>query len=169
MSLQIIAHRGASHWAPESTEPSYRLARELGADWLELDVQRSKDGVLVVFHDDHLGRTTDVAKKFPNRTQEPLGAFTYEELQQLDCGSWFNRHHPHRARPSYAGLKVLTLAEVSSLAQGHRLYLETKAAHLYPGIEKQIVDQLGPAWTEPAADGPRLIFPSFQPYRKGGV
>ena len=48
----VIAHRGASFDAPESTAAAYKLARDLGADYLELDLQRSKDGVLFVLHDD---------------------------------------------------------------------------------------------------------------------
>ena len=63
----VIAHRGASFDAPESTAASYKLARDLGADYLEMDLQRSKDGVLFALHDDNLQRTTDVASKFPER------------------------------------------------------------------------------------------------------
>ena len=63
----VIAHRGASFDAPESTAASYKLARDLGADYLELDLQRSKDGVLFALHDNNLQRTTDVATKFPER------------------------------------------------------------------------------------------------------
>ena len=51
----VIAHRGASYYAPEETEPAYLLARDLGATYLELDLQRTKEGVLIAFHDDTLG------------------------------------------------------------------------------------------------------------------
>ena len=61
----VIAHRGASYDAPEETEPAYLLARELGAAYLELDLQRTADGVLIAFHDDDLRRTTDVEAIFP--------------------------------------------------------------------------------------------------------
>jgi glycerophosphoryl diester phosphodiesterase len=61
----IIAHRGASYFAPEETGPAYLLAREMGVDYLELDLQRTKDGVLIALHDDDLRRTTNVAEVFP--------------------------------------------------------------------------------------------------------
>ena len=59
----VMAHRGASFDAPESTAPAYALARDLGADYLELDLQRTSDGVLVVVHDNDLQRTSDVAAR----------------------------------------------------------------------------------------------------------
>ena len=77
----VIAHRGASFDAPESTAASYKLARDLGADYLEMDLQRSKDGVLFALHDDNLQRTTDVATKFPERKDSPANAFTMAELK----------------------------------------------------------------------------------------
>ena len=72
----VIAHRGASFDAPESTAPAYLVARELGADYLELDLQRTKDGQLIALHDDTLERTTDVAKRFPERAKAPVSQFT---------------------------------------------------------------------------------------------
>ena len=96
----VIAHRGASYDAPESTTPAYLLARDQGADYLELDLQRSSDGVLVVVHDDVLSRTSDVAERFPERKDSPVSAFTLAELKSLDAGSWFNQAYPARARSS---------------------------------------------------------------------
>lgn len=58
----VIAHRGASFDAPEETIPAYTLARDLGADYLEMDIQRTKDGVLIALHDDVLERTTNIAE-----------------------------------------------------------------------------------------------------------
>lgn len=115
----VIAHRGASFDAPESTAAAYKLARDLGADYLELDLQRSKDGVLFVLHDDSLLRTTDVATRFPERKDSPANAFTMAELKTLDAGSWFNAAYPDRARPAFAGLKILTLDEVINIAEGN--------------------------------------------------
>ena len=83
----VIAHRGASFDAPESTAPAYLVARELGADYLELDLQRTKDGQLIALHDDTLERTTDVAKRFPERAKAPVSQFTLAELKSLDAGS----------------------------------------------------------------------------------
>lgn len=143
----VIAHRGASFDAPESTAASYTLARDLGADYLEMDLQRSKDGVLFALHDNNLQRTTDVAHKFPERKDSPANAFTMAELKTLDAGSWFNQAHPDRARPGFVGLKILTLDEIIDIAQGssqHKpgLYIETKEPQLFPGIEHDLKEQL---------------------------
>lgn len=139
----VIAHRGASFDAPESTTPAYELARDLGADYLELDLQRSRDGVLVVVHDDTLQRTSDVAERFPERKDSPVSAFTLAELKSLDAGSWFNRAWPDRARPAFAGLKILTLDEVMAIAEASParrpgLYIETKVPGQFPGIEDDL-------------------------------
>src|SRR5438270_7175790 len=61
----LIAHRGASGYAPEHTFNSYRIAMEQGADFVEQDLQVTKDGVLICLHDPDLGRTTNVAEVFP--------------------------------------------------------------------------------------------------------
>ncbi|WPN59390.1 glycerophosphodiester phosphodiesterase [Pseudomonas sp. P9_31] len=143
----VIAHRGASFDAPESTAAAYKLARDLGADYLEMDLQRSKDGVLFALHDNNLQRTTDVATKFPERKDSPANEFTLAELKTLDAGSWFNAAYPDRARPSYAGLKILTLDEIIDIAQGNPLhkpglYIETKEPKQFPGIERDLKDKL---------------------------
>ncbi|CAD5105938.1 glycerophosphodiester phosphodiesterase [Zestomonas carbonaria] len=142
----VIAHRGASHDAPESTRPAYLLARDLGVDYLELDLQRTRDGVLIALHDDNLLRTSDVAEKFPERKERPVSDFTLAELKSLDAGAWFNAAHPERARPSFEGLRILTLDEVIDIAEGgeHKpgLYIETKLPQQFPGIEKDLRDKL---------------------------
>lgn len=151
----LIAHRGASYLAPESTAAAYEIARDMGADYLELDLQRTKDGVVVVFHDSTLERTTNVSDVFPGRENDRLETFTYEELIQLDAGSWFNEQFPDRARASYVGLKILTLQEVITIAErGNNnpgLYLETKDAPYHPGIERDLLRILSTAgWLESA-------------------
>ncbi|MGE8484486.1 glycerophosphodiester phosphodiesterase [Pseudomonas sp. FP1740] len=143
----VIAHRGASFDAPESTAAAYKLARDLGADYLEMDLQRSKDGVLFALHDNNLQRTTDVATKFPERKDSPANEFTIAELKTLDAGSWFNTAYPDRARPGYVGLKILTLDEIIDIAQGNPLhkpglYIETKEPKQFPGIERDLKDKL---------------------------
>ncbi|SDZ03319.1 glycerophosphodiester phosphodiesterase [Pseudomonas sp. NFIX28] len=152
----VIAHRGASFDAPESTAAAYKLARDLGADYLEMDLQRSKDGVLFALHDNNLQRTTDVASKFPERKDSPANAFTMAELKTLDAGSWFNQAYPERARPSYVGLKILTLDEIIDIAQSnpqHKpgLYIETKEPKQFPGIEHDLKEKLQDrGWLSPA-------------------
>ena len=176
----VIAHRGASAWAPESTTPAYLAARDMGSHYLEADLQRTKDGVIVAFHDDTLERTTNAARVFPGRETESIGDFTYQELLQLDVGSWFNDAYPDKARESFAGLQILTLDEIIDIAEGGRhrpgLYLESKSAPLYPGIEEDILEILkrrGWIGTSPdlplppdglvdVARGPgRILFQSF--------
>lgn len=154
----VIAHRGASYDAPEETIPAYTLARDLGADYLEMDIQRTKDGVLIALHDDTLERTTNIAEVFPKRIKDPLNTFTLAEVKQLDAGTWFNKAHPDRARSSYAGLQILTLDEVIDIAEGGAnkpgLYIETKAPSQFPGIEadlKKNLDKRGWLTSRPAA------------------
>ena len=175
----IIAHRGASYFAPEETAPAYLLAREMGVDYLELDLQRTKDGVLVALHDDDLRRTTNIAEVFPGREMDTVDKFTFAELQNLDAGSWFNIRFPERARPSFKDARILRLENVIDIAEGrfHKpgLYIETKSARRFPGVEKQLVDILtARGWIRPlpkgvsesARTGPvlaRVIFQSFEP------
>ena len=160
----VIAHRGASYDAPESTAPAYRLARELGADYLELDLQRSSDGVLVAVHDDNLRRTSDVAERFPERQDQPVSAFTLAELKSLDVGSWFNKAYPDRARASFKGLKIQTLDEVMDIAAANPqrqpgLYIETKVPNLFPGIEADLNKALqARGWLERPG---RVVLQSF--------
>jgi len=177
----IIAHRGASYFAPEETDPAYLLAREMGVDYLELDLQRTKDGVLIAFHDDDLRRTTNIAERFPGREMDGVDKFTYAELQSLDAGSWFNKRFPDRARASFKNARILRLEEVINIAGGglHTpgLYIETKSAHRFPGLEKQLVEILtARGWITALDNGvseslatrrarvpARVIFQSFEP------
>lgn len=142
----VIAHRGASYLAPEETAPAFMLARDLGADYLELDVQRTKDNVLVALHDNTLERTTNVAQVFPGRAKENVENFTLSEVKQLDAGSWFNAKYPERARPAFAGVKILTIEEIIVLAEsGERkpsLCIEMKSPAHHPGYEDELVDLL---------------------------
>lgn len=83
----IIAHRGASGYLPEHTLEAYSMAYALGADYIEADVNVTKDGQLVVMHDTHLDTTTNVAELFPDRKREDgryyIVDFTLEEIKQL--------------------------------------------------------------------------------------
>jgi glycerophosphoryl diester phosphodiesterase len=94
--VSIVGHRGALTCAPENTMASFREALGQGADMVELDVQLSADGHVVVLHDDWLDRTTD--------GHGPLAERTLAELKTLDAGSWFD--------PRFAGEPIPTLEEV---------------------------------------------------------
>lgn len=128
----LVAHRGASAYAPEHTAAAYRLAVEQGADFVEQDLQLSKDGVLVCLHDLTLERTTNVEEVFPDRARTdaegrrswPVSDFTVRELKRLDAGSWF--------APRFAGESIPTFQEAIELLRGRAgLYPETKAPEVY--------------------------------------
>jgi len=140
------AHRRASFNAAGETAPSFKLARETGRGHLEMDIQRTKDGVLIALHDNTLERTTNIAEVYPQRAKDPLNTFTLEEIKRLDAGSWFNKAYPDRARATYAGLKILTLDEVIDIAESGKnkpgLYIETKVPAQFPGIEEDLKKKL---------------------------
>lgn len=117
----IIAHRGTEFWAPEESEAAMRWARNMGADYLECDLQKTKDGVILALHDESLLRTTDVEVIYPNRKNDYTSAFTYQELLKLDIGSWFNEANPEQARESFVGQDILTLEDVLAIAEGKRI------------------------------------------------
>ncbi|MGM8214044.1 glycerophosphodiester phosphodiesterase [Bacillaceae bacterium W0354] len=81
--MEIFAHRGASKYAPENTMPAFKLAKKLGADGIELDVQLTKDDVPVIIHDENIRRTTNGTGFVQD--------YTLEQLKQLDAGYWFSR------------------------------------------------------------------------------
>jgi glycerophosphoryl diester phosphodiesterase len=118
----LVAHRGASAYAPEHTLAAYRLALAQGADYVEQDLTLTRDGVLVCLHDDTLERTTDVETRFPDRAVAAPGDggaptkrwfandFTLAEIKTLDAGSWFD--------PAFAGERIPTFEEAIALAKG---------------------------------------------------
>ncbi|MEU3723738.1 glycerophosphodiester phosphodiesterase family protein [Streptomyces sp. NPDC031705] len=152
----VYAHRGASAYAPENTLEAVDLARRLGFDWVENDVQRTRDGQLVVVHDDTLARTTDVEELFPGRRPWRVKDFTAAEIARLDAGSWF--------APRFAGARVPTLRAYLRRAQQNRqrLLLEIKKPELYPGIEEEtleLLDETG--WLDEEHVARRLVVQSF--------
>jgi glycerophosphoryl diester phosphodiesterase len=164
----VVAHRGASYYAPEATAAAYRLAGALGADFLELDLQRTKDGKLIALHDDTLKRTTNVEHVFPTRVDQPVSSFTLAELRRLNAGEWFNKNFPDRGRASFADLKILTLEEIVEIAREspHKpgLYIETKVPEKFPGIEKDLAAELKRlGWYGAGTPDQPLLLQTFQP------
>lgn len=152
----VFAHRGASTEAPENTLAAVRRAHEQHITWVENDVQRTKDGALVVIHDATLNRTTDVEQVFPDRAPWRVADFTLAEIRRLDAGIWF--------APHFSGERVPTLEEYLRLLDRDQqgLLLELKRPELYPGIEKETVDALEKAgWLDQAHLSGRLVIQSF--------
>ncbi|MDJ1133163.1 glycerophosphodiester phosphodiesterase [Streptomyces iconiensis] len=151
-----VAHRGASGYAPENTLAAVDKADRLGIDWVENDVQRTKDGELIVIHDTTLSRTTDVEQRFPDRAPWKVSDFTAKEIRTLDAGSWFDAE--------YKGAKVPTQKEYLDRVSrnGQRLLLELKAPELYPGIERQTLKELRrEGWLDRRHTRNKLIIQSF--------
>ncbi|MBL1262650.1 glycerophosphodiester phosphodiesterase [Methylomicrobium sp. RS1] len=86
-----IAHRGARAFAPENTLEAFAKAQTFGCEMIELDVHLSRDGELIVHHDDNLLRCTDVKDRFPEQPSYCISDFTYTEIRQLDAGRWFTQ------------------------------------------------------------------------------
>jgi glycerophosphoryl diester phosphodiesterase len=136
----VIAHRGASAYAPEHTFAAYDLALEQGADYIEQDIQLTADGELVVMHDDTLDRT---ARGPAESCTGSVHDKTLEQLRQCDVGSWFNEAHPELADPAFVGLRIPTMREViERYGPDVRYYVETKAPDVQPGMEKALLDLL---------------------------
>jgi glycerophosphoryl diester phosphodiesterase len=127
----VIGHRGASGLAPENTLAAFRLAVELGADGVELDVQLSADGVPVVIHDARVNRTTNA--------RGAVSRFMVDKLQSLDAGTWFERRLARRPRTraiarrltasSFSGELLPTLEDALALFESaglERIYIELK-------------------------------------------
>lgn len=125
--VENIAHRGATGYAPENTISGFDMAVDMKADYIEIDVQRSQDGELVVIHDTTVDRTTDGTGK--------VGKLPFDYLRSLDAGSWKGEQ--------FTGEKIPTFEEVLDRYRGKvGILIELKAPELYPGIENQVADAL---------------------------
>jgi len=124
----IIGHRGASGHAPENTLAAFSRAVELGARFIETDLQLSRDSRLVAMHDDTLDRTTN--------GRGPVNRLTLAELRELDAGSWFG--------PQFAGERIPTLEEILQFARETDVvfYLEIKSSSGAWGMEHTVVGAL---------------------------
>ncbi len=123
---KIIAHRGYSGISPENTISAFENAIDIEADMIELDVQMTSDGQVVVFHDDNLLRVTGYEGR--------IADYSLEELQQMDAGKWFDS--------DFKGEKIPTLAEVLEFVQGSDvgIYLELKDIGDVEGFEETILN-----------------------------
>ena len=143
----VIAHRGASGYAPEHTFAAYKMAMEMGADYIEFDLQQTKDGVLICLHDETLDRTTNVKDVFAKRESYYVSEFTIDEIKKLDAGAWFNKVYPDKAKDEYVGLKIPTIDEAIKFIEDNgsgkfNYYIETKSPDIYPGMEEKLLEKL---------------------------
>ncbi|ADU28931.1 glycerophosphodiester phosphodiesterase [Evansella cellulosilytica] len=123
----IFAHRGAAGTHPENTMEAFKAAKLAGADGIEFDVQMTKDRVLVVIHDETVDRTTNGTGWVKD--------FTYDQLKQLDAGSWFDE--------SFQKANIPTLEEVFKWAANTSLLLNVELKNgvvQYEGIEEAVID-----------------------------
>ena len=118
---QVIAHRGDSAHAPENTVLAFRRAVQSGAGWLEMDVQRTQDGRLVVMHDETVDRTTDGSGR--------VADLTFNQIQSLHIGD-------SERVPAFE--EAIRLAKESGVG----IFPEAKNPELYPGIEAEMVAAL---------------------------
>jgi glycerophosphoryl diester phosphodiesterase len=141
---QVWAHRGASRDAPENTLAAFELAIEQGADGVELDVQLSADGALVVIHDETLDRTTDATGKVSDHS--------LAELRRVDASA---------GREGFRGVGLPTLSEALELLApaGLVVNIELKnSVEPYPGLEQKVLAALD------AFDLQRVVLSSFNHY-----
>lgn len=152
-----VAHRGASAAAPENTLAAIRAAAALGADMVELDVQRTRDGVLVLVHDTTYGRTTDARRVLPDRGPWRVRDLTLAEVRRLDAGGWHD--------PVHAGEPVPTLIEALDVAGdlGLGVQLELKLPGDHPGVVGDLLAELraAAARSAPGATRAPLVVQSF--------
>ncbi|MBO6525313.1 MAG: hypothetical protein JJ971_15905 [Balneolaceae bacterium] len=141
----VIAHRGASAYAPENTHSAFRLAIEMKAEMIELDISLSKDGVPVVVHDETVDRTT--------RATGNVGDFELEELKELETGAWFDE--------KFSGEPFPTLAEVLSYTKDKiAVNIEIKSEAVTDNAKGGIVDKALRIVKEAGVED-QIIFSSF--------
>ncbi len=130
--FQIIAHRGASAYAPENTPASFQLAEEMNANYIELDIHLTKDGEIVVMHDEDVAKTTEGSGD--------IGTYTLAQLKELSV----NTGHKERERnPVAEAYKVPTLREVfDQFGDQMNFMIELKESKNNRGIEEKLVDLL---------------------------
>lgn len=147
-----VSHRGASGYAPEHTLVSYDMGEKMHGDYIEIDLQMTKDGQLIAMHDEKVDRTTDGTGSVKD--------YTLDQIKQFDAGSWFNETYLQYAKPEYEGLKVPSLEEVfQKFGKNASYYIETKSPDIYPGMEKELLRLVD----EYKINKDKLLVQSFSP------
>lgn len=134
-SFILVGHRGASAFAPEHTIASYELSKKLGVDYIEIDIQMTKDGTLVAMHDDTVDRTTNGSG--------PVKSYLLKDLKKLNASKGFNETNPNNKDAAHAFLSVPTLEEIfNHFGQDINYYIEIKSSKKYPKMEEELVKLL---------------------------
>lgn len=161
LAVEIIAHRGASYDAPENTLASFKLGWKQRADAVELDIHLSKDGQIVIMHDDNPKRTAGLDQK--------ISDLTWAEVRSLDAGQWKD--------PKWRGERIPTLDEVlATIPIGKRLFIEIKCGpEILPALAEAVTRSgkkpeqivlIG--FSFPAMELARKKFPAHQVYWLAG-
>jgi glycerophosphoryl diester phosphodiesterase len=149
-----VAHRGASGDAPEHTFAAYDLALRMGADYIEQDLQLTRDGVLVSLHDETLDRT---ARGPAENCSGRVDTKTLAQIKTCEVGSWF--------APEYAGERIPTLEQVfRRYRRRTNYYIETKSPETADRMEERLLallDEYG--LTRPAEQRWQVLIQSFSP------
>jgi glycerophosphoryl diester phosphodiesterase len=154
-----IGHRGASGYAPEHTIVAYDLALDLGADYIEQDLQLTSDGVLVALHDTTLDRT---ARGDAANCTGLVSDKTLAQIKTCDVGTWFNEAFPAYARPEYVGLQIPTLEEIFQRYRRRvNYYIETKAPDQADMMEERLLALLDQYRLRRPARRWRVLIQSF--------
>lgn len=130
-----IAHRGASGHAPEHTLAAYDMVQALDGDYLEIDLQMTKDGELIAMHDSDVSRTTD--------GEGEVNELSLEDITGLDAGEWFNDENPELAEPAYSNAHVPTLRDIfDTFGTDVNYYIETKQPEESPEMVSELISLL---------------------------
>ena len=150
----VIAHRGASAYAPDHTLAAYEMAVQMDADYIELDLQLTKDGKLVALHD------AVISFQDADRT---VADITFDELKLYSPGEEFNLENPRYASVAYDDLRVVGLDDIlQHFGNTVNYYIEIKSPNSYPGIEAELLRQLREhGLLDTDADMPKVIIQSF--------
>jgi glycerophosphoryl diester phosphodiesterase len=131
----IIAHRGASAYTTGHTLAAYELAVEMGADYIEIDLQMTKDGKLVALHD-------SVITLF--NAKQAVADVTFDDIQLHYPGKDFDINDLNYTLPSFDNMQIVNLEEILvHFGDTVNYYIEIKSPKMYPGIEEELLNQLG--------------------------
>lgn len=143
----LCGHRGVASLAPENTLAGMRKVRELGLNWVEIDVQLTRDGTPVVIHDQTVNRCTNGRGK--------VGHYQLEQLQQLDAGSWFDR--------AFGGEPVPTLNQLLALCQRLAISVNIELKDYRPGEAGPLCQRVGQVIDKGGFNKDSLLFSGFNP------